>query len=266
MTNLSERRSIENVLNQISAILATASLYSLDHPQVDKLIPKIQDTLTSILNRQDDLTFFIIKNDILFDGKPLNKTPHTERVADKLHARSIEFISFRKGLGNNEIRLFFEVALGIETVEQFDTRAAHIHYGIIDVRDKPEASRPIMRFEDLTLEELQSLDQFYESLGNREECNIKEISAIIAGFVSAFQQQANPLLALMPLRLEDEYSFTHSLNVAILNIAQGMSLGLNDDLLRDVGLAGMLHDAGKILSTRRSSVNPENSALKNGNR
>lgn len=246
MTGPLNRKAIEDVLQQISAILSTSSLYSLDHPRAAALLPALQNSLKALLKHQKELTFFILKKELLFDGKPLQRTPHSERIAIRLGARSIEFITFQNGLDNREIRLFFEVALNLKEVTVFDNETPHIRYGLIDVQESDEAVRPIMRFEDLTPEELQSLDDFYDALGNRGECDTKEISKIVAGFVAAFQQQANPLLALVPLRLEDEYSFTHSLNVAILNIAQGMSLDLDEKLLRDVGLAGMLHDAGKI--------------------
>ena len=52
-------------------------------------------------------------------------------------------------------------------------------------------------------------------------------------------------MALVPLREMDEYTFTHSLNVCILNLAQGMSLGFKGQLLHDFGIAAMLHDVGK---------------------
>ena len=246
MTQPLDRYSLETALQQVSAILATASLYSLEHDQVSLLLLRFQDTIASLLNREQELTFFIIKKDLLYDGKPLPRTPHTERIANRLQARNMEFISFLKGLEQDEIMQFFKVALGLEAVQTLDQKTPHIKYGLIDVQEDDEAPRPIMRFEDLTPEELHNLEEFYRNLSNEEECNIKETTQIIAGFVAAFQQQANPLLALVPLRLEDEYSFTHSLNVAILNIAQGMSLNLDADRLRDVGLAGMLHDAGKI--------------------
>ncbi|WP_029909928.1 HD-GYP domain-containing protein [Pelobacter seleniigenes] len=241
-----DRYSIENALQQMSSILATASLYSIEHNRVGLLLPRFQDTLYSLLHSQQELTFFSIKKDLLYDGKPLPGTPHTQRIASRLQSRNIEFISFRQGINHDEIILFFQVALGVAAVEDLDQQAPHIRYGLIDIQDNNDAPRPIARFEDLTPEELQSLEEFYASLSNKDECDIKETAQIVAGFVAAFQQQANPLLALVPLRMEDEYSFTHSLNVAILNIAQGMSLGLDEDLLRDVGVAGMLHDAGKI--------------------
>jgi HD-GYP domain-containing protein (c-di-GMP phosphodiesterase class II) len=61
---------------------------------------------------------------------------------------------------------------------------------------------------------------------------------------------SNPdaLLLLTRIKNKDEYTAEHSLNVAILTIALGRQLGLNKDKLMEVGMCGMLHDVGKILT------------------
>jgi HD-GYP domain-containing protein (c-di-GMP phosphodiesterase class II) len=53
-------------------------------------------------------------------------------------------------------------------------------------------------------------------------------------------------LTLVPLRNMDEYTFTHSLNVCLLNLAQATALGIEGQLLHDIGLSAMLHDVGKL--------------------
>ena len=246
MTPILERREIQEALRQTSAALAAATLYSTDHQQVTTLVPQIMESLRELLAKQSELTFLIVKKDLLFDGKPLERTPHTERIARLLYARNIGFIRFSEGLKAEEIMLLLRVAVGLEDATIFDTATPHIDYGEVDTQDDRETVRPIARFEELTDDELQSISDFYDTIGNKDNLDVREVSSIIAGFVSAFQQEANPLLALVPLRMEDEYTFTHSINVSILNLAQGTSLGLEDQLLHDVGIAGMLHDAGKI--------------------
>ena len=47
-------------------------------------------------------------------------------------------------------------------------------------------------------------------------------------------------------RRHDEYLLVHSLNVSLLALAQAQSLGLDRRLQADLGLAGLLHDAGKL--------------------
>ena len=73
-----------------------------------------------------------------------------------------------------------------------------------------------------------------------------DIVATVSGFIKAFRREVNPLMALAPLRSLDEYTFTHSVDVCILNLAQGISLQIEGELLHDLGIAGMLHDVGKL--------------------
>ncbi len=69
---------------------------------------------------------------------------------------------------------------------------------------------------------------------------------IVHGFIAAVRNEADPLLAVAPLRATDEYTFIHSMNICILNLAQAMALGIEGPLLHDIGIAALLHDAGKF--------------------
>lgn len=53
------------------------------------------------------------------------------------------------------------------------------------------------------------------------------------------------ITGLTTLREYDEYTFTHSVNVAIFAVALGKRLGLERMQLYDLGLAALLHDIGK---------------------
>lgn len=241
-----DRSKINEVLRLLSTALATVKLYSIEHEQVQLQIPRIHECLNVLFSLQQELTFMVVKKELLFDGTPLEQSLHSERIARSLYPRNIGFFSFSQGIDTDEIRLFIDIASGNQEVHLLDSNAPHINYGKVDVKDDPDRPLAITRFADLSREEINSIERLYQKISNKDNFEINQVAAIISGFVSAFQQECNPLLALVPLKTEDEYSFTHSINVAILNIAQAKSLGLSDDLLHDIGLAGMLHDAGKI--------------------
>jgi hypothetical protein len=242
MSSLASRQEIQDSLRLISTALSAASLYAIDHQQVRVLVPQIRESLNALTSQQGDLTFLVVKKDLLFDGKPLERSPHTMRIARLFYARRIGFIRFHAGLELREVELLLRVAIGLEPPKIFKVETAHIDYGEIDTPEDAADVRQIFCFEELTDEDLLSISTFYATIGDKENFDIREVSSIIAGFASAFQQEANPLLALVPLREEDEYSFTHSLNVAILNLAQGN------------------------LSTRKFCGGPAISTMKNGAR
>src|SRR5262249_33617766 len=48
------------------------------------------------------------------------------------------------------------------------------------------------------------------------------------------------------LKEYDDYTFTHMVNVAILTMGQARGLGIEGALLREFGLAALMHDIGKV--------------------
>ncbi|WP_457674865.1 HD-GYP domain-containing protein [Thiolapillus sp.] len=63
-------------------------------------------------------------------------------------------------------------------------------------------------------------------------------------------------LLLTRLRNKDEYTSEHSLNVAIISIAFGRHLGMSRKELNVVGLCGLLHDMGKMLTPQEILAKP----------
>ena len=65
----------------------------------------------------------------------------------------------------------------------------------------------------------------------------------IAGSVS---RNPGALISLARLKNKDEYTYMHSVAVCALMVALARQLGLGDGETRDAGLAGLLHDVGKM--------------------
>ncbi len=51
---------------------------------------------------------------------------------------------------------------------------------------------------------------------------------------------------LSDIRGKDEYNYAHSIQVGILSIMTGMTLGYDQNRLRDLGIGAILHDIGKV--------------------
>jgi HD-GYP domain-containing protein (c-di-GMP phosphodiesterase class II) len=108
-----------------------------------------------------------------------------------------------------------------------------------------DAAPPPAEYTDLTEPQLARLAEIFAATRQRKRLHTVGISEIVGSFISAFIKEADPLLALAPLREMDEYTFTHSINVCILNLAQAAALGIDGPLLHDIGTSALLHDIGK---------------------
>lgn len=258
MTIDQHRLLLQEILRQLSQVLATAALYAPGHPRVVAGISPVLDPLQQFLKREPELTLVIINDDLLFQGKPLDRNPHTVRVAKLLASLGAGHIRFLPGLDAADLRLLVRCVCGQQTLDALRGSQAKIRLGSVDVPtgEGEGAVTPIESFEQLNSAQLDELQTLFTGIGSQEPLNTRALVSLVAGFIVAFRREANPLLALVPLRRIDDYTFTHSINVGILNIAQGMSLGIEGQLLHDLGVGGMLHDAGKIFVDREIIQKP----------
>ena len=75
--------------------------------------------------------------------------------------------------------------------------------------------------------------------------SLDEAKQFVAQLAYLGLQETRPLLAVHALKMHDEYTFTHSVNVAMLTVAMACSLPFDQDQLEPIGLAALLHDIGK---------------------
>ena len=69
---------------------------------------------------------------------------------------------------------------------------------------------------------------------------------MVDSLAQAVAQNRTALMALTALKNYDNYTFTHMVNVSILTMGQARGLGIDGALLREFGLAALMHDIGKV--------------------
>lgn len=76
--------------------------------------------------------------------------------------------------------------------------------------------------------------------------DIKEVKVAVSECVRSILRNPDAMLWMAKLRSRDEYTSEHCLNVGLLAIAFGRHLGASEEDLNKLGVAGMLHDIGKM--------------------
>lgn len=77
--------------------------------------------------------------------------------------------------------------------------------------------------------------------------NTSGCAPIVNDIVNSVDHNANALVSLCRLKTADEYTYMHSVSVCALMVSLGRQLGLDDETVRDAGMAGLLHDLGKAV-------------------
>jgi len=79
-----------------------------------------------------------------------------------------------------------------------------------------------------------------------KEVDVQEAKSLVKDLTKNIIANPMALIWLTQLKNRDEYTSIHSLNVCILALYFGRSLGMNTHQLNELGLGALLHDIGKL--------------------
>jgi len=233
------------------------ALYPPGHPHIKTALDDCHRQLRVLLQREQRLPMVLAGNEFVVGGLQIPIAAETlEEFATSLRGAGIEKLIFADGVMLWELRAFLRglnmdaeaiaAAGGFATVLESE-EIEHIFASVLTVDATDEHSDDVLvrAWETYTagLRVVRRLRQGYRTSGTLE--HLDETKEFVRDIVELGAQQTRPLLALQSLKVHDEYSFTHSINVATLTlvIAQGLNLSTYD--LREITLAAILHDIGK---------------------
>jgi HD-GYP domain-containing protein (c-di-GMP phosphodiesterase class II) len=263
--------STQEFIRNLLSATANASLYSIAHQQVERLIDTAFSRISQVLEDNHEITIVVIESELVINGQPQEFSLFLNRFADIMKSRGISHVRLLEGLSREEIVRLVS-ALTRQGIDDGTSSSEHVILGQAEVRfgggtrgsagpctGEGTSAVPIT---DMPKEEIERFEEIYEAVKQRHKLKVTGIFDIVSGFVDAFRQEGDSMLAMASLRNTDEYTFTHSTNVCILNIAQAMSMGIEGQLLHDIGIAAMLHDIGKLfipeeILTKKDKLTPK---------
>jgi putative nucleotidyltransferase with HDIG domain len=109
----------------------------------------------------------------------------------------------------------------------------------VDSEDQKNFSKEVY-FKSIDL-----VKEVVENIHQQKALNIRKAKRLMQNAVNAILQDESTLLGLANIKNYDEYTFNHSVNVAIYAIALGQRIGIPKRHLSHLGMAGLFHDIGK---------------------
>jgi putative nucleotidyltransferase with HDIG domain len=88
------------------------------------------------------------------------------------------------------------------------------------------------------------------------ELPLLEAEVVVRSLAIAINRESQIVLPLLRLKEFDQYTTTHSCNVAVLATAFAEHLGFDPQLARSLGVCGLLHDIGKVRIPHEILVKP----------
>lgn len=90
-----------------------------------------------------------------------------------------------------------------------------------------------------------SIKEVSEKMTSQRRVGVRKLKRIVQNMVDLLGEDVSILLGMSTIRDYDDYTYTHSVNVAILSLCLGKRIGLSRMSLTNLGICGLVHDLGK---------------------
>ena len=250
-------------LRALTAAISRCRLYPPQHPIASGAITSLAECLARVLSREEEWRLAVVGSRLAAGGQMLDERPDLLLpFIEDLKARGAETILFRRGFTPDDLRKFLSL-MALEPRPNTGTPMADrlaaegvrsIVVGHLALGDQTAAEGSAAALDAIGSDASEVYDnainfiqETIHAARQGRKISLEEAEAFVQSMIAQLKQDRSPYLILLTLKSHHAYTFTHIINVCILTLAQVEALGATPQMLRDFGLASMLHDIGKSL-------------------
>jgi putative nucleotidyltransferase with HDIG domain len=198
-------------------------------------------------------SFTFLDGEVIYGREPLREFKDWD-WGDRLAAVGIQRLEFERDVSRDEFEGFLQEILArvtpsATTAENRQMRALGVRFGAVGVQGQSHlraAASPAAPPDTSLREEAETLRWMQQEVQLHGTIPLLEAEAVVRSLAVAMHGDRRMVFPLLQLKEFDQYTTTHSLNVAVLAMGLAEKIGCNKKEIRAFGVAGLLHDIGKI--------------------
>jgi len=242
----------DDLFRRLAAAAKAVHLYAPDHPVVRRTSTLLAETVDQLLTDRQEFVMGILDGQLVLDGHAGFSGPGATEAMERLSAAGVARIAITRGVTHEELADFVRQLPVVSGVRAGAAPApvpgtVHIRVSRLLVERPGETRsadvRALRRSYADSVARVEALWVGAVASGRPDPLAAAEV---IDGLAELLGQNRRALIALTALSHYDDYTFTHQVNVGILTMAQASAVGIEGEKLRQFGIAGLMHDIGKI--------------------
>jgi HD-GYP domain-containing protein (c-di-GMP phosphodiesterase class II) len=269
MTDAPKYRSYsqyEEFLHNFYSLCQTARIHSDSHTLVLEGIVKFSESINSCMD-DNSLTFKISNDQVYFDDEKLSYNRTTKNLFDNIiryfDTRSLEGVRLLEDIKQAPEKkiLAFMRLLDISgqqpeplTWLKDSLAAENIEWvELIKKTERPQeesfnskAERRERAKKDYTYAKASVEEVAQKIKDGKGEVGVRKTVRVMQDMVTNLIEDDEVYSAISTLRVFDDYTYTHSVNVAMLSMCIGRRINLSRRNLVNLGMCALFHDLGKI--------------------
>jgi putative nucleotidyltransferase with HDIG domain len=243
-------------LTSLAQALSTMTLYADGHPARARAIDLAFEHLRALQAKDSRPQFSFLGYDVVYGNIALRELKEWDWGA-RLANAGIQRLEFDYDVTRDDFEVFLDECLARLTLQFIDSatrspeRKTSIKFGVIGVKGAEGMMRPDEFVPTATIayslqEEADTIRWLHDEVQVRGELPLLEAESVVRSLSVAMHGDREIVIPLLQLKEFDQYTTTHSLNVSVLAMALAEFLGMGPRDVRGFGVAGLLHDLGKV--------------------
>jgi HD-GYP domain-containing protein (c-di-GMP phosphodiesterase class II) len=254
-------------LTAFGQALSATNLYRVGHPARERAINQVWDHLAELQREDPNPTFSFLDEEILYRQQALRdyKAWDWARRLAKAGVQRVEFEAnvTREDLADFLVEMHRQLVSGgtpTDTSELRQLRRPTIRFGAVSIRGT-SADVAVEVAESVSVpytldDEIDTVTWIHTEVQETDGLPLAEANAVVRSLSLAMHNQSRMLLPLLQLKTYDQYTTTHATNVSVLSMALAEFIGLGAKDVREFGVAGLLHDLGKVRVPKDILIKP----------
>lgn len=243
-------------LNGFAHALSVMTLYPAGHPSRERAVDEAYQELDGLTTETGAPAFTFLEDEVVFGRESLRELKVWE-WGRRLVQAGVQRIEVERRVSRDEFDGFLQEVLvrltqsTAGTAENRQMRSIGIRFGEVGLHGQSDSGAAAIAAPATTLEltlgdEAETLRWLQRQVQANGAIPLIEAEAVVRSLSVAMHGDQRMVLPLLQLKEFDQYTTTHSLNVAVLamGLAEAMRCGPRD--VRAFGVAGLLHDIGKV--------------------
>jgi len=245
---------VEQALASAATAVRNATFYGLQHSVAAECLQEATDRLNAVLRERPEIEINVQTDQLIFDNLPLpDYVGILVPLAEELLAREIGCITFTAELEMRELTVLVEVlvtdarALELQGGAKGALASQNVTHIAVEPR-RSEHREDDQRREALGIyqDAVETVSRAMTAVERGRTIDAVTVRAVVEEMLGSLLYDSSGLVSLAAIKSYDEYLYEHSVNVCIVSMVFGCTLGLNEKQMIDLGMAGILHDIGKV--------------------
>lgn len=234
---------LDAALRQWIRILNGWELYPADHPAVRAAQQEAAGELRSMLETVGPVDLVSIDGRFLYRNETIPCSPNLmDALGEVLRRMRVDRIRLTPGLTELEMVEFLQGVAGAARGTSMLRETEHVQFGFLVARREGGQDDAAVTASPGPAALIAGVHEQATRAGRVDLAGVAEVVGQVAGLV---ESHAHTMLPLAQLKSHDEYTFVHTVNVAVLSAATMRALGHPRSAVHDVMIAAILHDIGK---------------------